>query len=134
VDWASELLSGLDILISNASAGGRGNFRDCVETDIIGAQALMRGEDFTYARYTGANITCISSRAASMGIPFLQSYAAVKSATISTAKSMAIEMATRGIRVNAVSPGNIELERGAWRDAKLHNPKVYAQFLSNNPI
>jgi NAD(P)-dependent dehydrogenase (short-subunit alcohol dehydrogenase family) len=41
VDWASEQLGGLDILISNVTAGG-GSSWHCVETDIIGAQALMR--------------------------------------------------------------------------------------------
>jgi hypothetical protein len=41
VDWASEQLGGLDILISNVTAGGS-SFRDCVETDIISAPALMQ--------------------------------------------------------------------------------------------
>jgi 3-oxoacyl-[acyl-carrier protein] reductase len=121
-------------LISNVSAGGSGSFRDCVETDIMGAQALMRGSLSHMADQSGANIICISSRAASMGIPFLQSYAAVKAATISMVKSMAMEVAPRGIRVNAVSPGDIEFDGGAWGEAKLHNPKVYAKFLSDNPM
>lgn len=69
-----------------------------------------------------------------MGIPILQSYAAVKAATISMVKSMAMEVAPRGIRVNAVSPGDIEFDGGAWGEARLHNPKVYAQFLSENPM
>ena len=58
-------------MISNVSAGG-GSFRDFVETDIIGAQALMRGGGLSHMQdQSGANIICISSRAASMGIPFL---------------------------------------------------------------
>ena len=134
VDWAAEQLGGLDILISNVSAGGGASFRDCVETDIMGGQALMRGSLSHMQNQSGANIICISSRAASMGIPFLQSYAAVKAATISMVKSMAMEVAPRGIRVNAVSPGDIEFDGGAWGEAKLHNPKVYAQFLSENPL
>jgi 3-oxoacyl-[acyl-carrier protein] reductase len=134
VDWAGEQLGGLDILISNVSAGGGGSCRDSVETDIIGAQTLMRGALSHMQDQSGANIICISSRAASMGIPFLQSYAAVKAATISMVKSMAIEVAPRGIRVNAVSPGDIEFEGGAWGEAKLHNPKVYAKFLGDNPM
>jgi 3-oxoacyl-[acyl-carrier protein] reductase len=133
VDWASEQLGGLDILISNVSAGA-GSFRNSVEIDIMGAQALMRGGLSHMQDQSGANIICIASRAASIGIPFLQSYAAVKAATISMVKSMAIELAPRGIRVNAVSPGDIEFDGGAWGEAKLHNPKVYAKFLGDNPM
>jgi 3-oxoacyl-[acyl-carrier protein] reductase len=133
VDGAGEQLGGLDILISNVSAGD-GSFRDCVETDIMGAQALMRGGLSHMQDQSGANIICISSRAASMGIPFLQSYTAVIAATLSMVKSMAIEVAPRGISVNAVSPGDIEFEGGAWGEDKLHNPKAYATFLNDNPM
>lgn len=133
VDWASNTLGGLDILISNVSAGG-GDFRASVETDIIGAQALMRASLDQMQDHCNANIICISSRAASIGIPFLQSYAAVKAATISMVKSLALEVASRGIRVNAVSPGDIEFDGGSWAKAKQHNPKVYASFLKDNPL
>jgi NAD(P)-dependent dehydrogenase (short-subunit alcohol dehydrogenase family) len=57
-------------------------------------------------------------RLKSLGLPFLQSYAAVKAATISMVKSMAMEVAPRGIKVKAVSSGDIEFERGVG--AKLY--------------
>jgi NAD(P)-dependent dehydrogenase (short-subunit alcohol dehydrogenase family) len=133
VNWASERLGGLDILVSNVSAGGT-DFRANVEVDIIGAQTLMRGALEHMQDHSGANIVCISSRAASIGIPFLQSYAAVKAATISMVKSLALEVAERGIRVNAVSPGDIEFEGGAWARVKKERPEFYASILNDNPL
>lgn len=133
VNWAGSQLGGLDILISNVSAGGN-DFRASFETDIIGAQSLMRASLELMQDNNNANIICISSRAASIGIPFLQSYAAVKAATISMVKSLALEVASRGIRVNAVSPGDIEFEGGSWDNVKQHNPKLYTSILRDNPL
>ena len=79
--------------------------------------------------HSDANIICISSRAASIGIPFLQSYAAVKAATISMVKSLALEVAERGIRVNAVSPGDIEFE-GARGRARAKNGRNFLPLFS----
>lgn len=133
VNWASEQLGGLDILVSNVSAGGN-DFRASVEIDIIGAQTLIRAALEHMRDHTGANIVCISSRAASIGIPFLQSYAAVKAATISMVKSLALDVAERGIRVNAVSPGDIEFEGGVWDRVKKERPELYASILNDNPL
>ncbi|MFT6519790.1 MAG: NAD(P)-dependent dehydrogenase (short-subunit alcohol dehydrogenase family) [Candidatus Azotimanducaceae bacterium] len=49
-------------------------------------------------------------------------------------KSMAMEVSPRGIKVKMVSSGDIELEGGAWGEATRHNAKVYAKFLSDNPM
>jgi 3-oxoacyl-[acyl-carrier protein] reductase len=97
VDWSSEQLGGLDILVSNVSAGGV-SFRGRVETDIMGAQALLRGSLSHRQDGSGANIICIASRATSMGVPFLQSYAALKAATI----SMVIADAQSNLRLSGV--------------------------------
>jgi len=133
VNWASEQLGGLDILVSNVSAGGN-DFRASVDVDIIGAQTLMRAALEHMQDHRDANIVCIASRAASIGIPFLQSYAAVKAATISMVKSLALEVAERGIRVNAVSPGDIEFEGGAWARVRKESPEFYARILEDNPL
>jgi len=133
VDWASEQLGGVDILVSNVSAGGV-DFHASVQVDIIGAQTLMRRALEHMRDDDGANIVCISSRAASIGIPFLQSYAAVKAATVSMVKSLALEIAERGIRVNAVSPGDIEFEGGAWARIRMERPELYATILGDNPM
>jgi 3-oxoacyl-[acyl-carrier protein] reductase len=133
VDWAATQLGGLDILVSNVSAMS-GDYRTCVEIDIIGVQALLRAGLAHIEDNSGGNLICISSRAASAGIPFMQAYAAVKAATISMVKSMAIELARRGIRVNAVSPGDILFPGGTWEDTQNNNPKLFAAVLKENPM
>jgi len=133
VDWAADQLGGLDVLVSNVSAM-QNDYRKCVEVDIIGANALIRKSLAHMADDSGANVICIASRAAAVGIPFLQAYSAVKAATISMAKSTAIEVARRGIRVNVVSPGDIEFPGGSWAIAKDANPKLYGAILKENPM
>jgi 3-oxoacyl-[acyl-carrier protein] reductase len=64
----------------------------------------------------------------------MQAYAAVKAATISMVKSLALEVARRGIRVNCISPGDIEFPGGSWERAKTDNPKLYNAVLKENPF
>jgi 2-deoxy-D-gluconate 3-dehydrogenase len=133
IGFARDAMGGLDILVSNVSAMNT-SFRDCVEIDIIGVQALLRAGLARMEDHLDANIVCISSRAASVGIPYLQSYAAVKAATVSMAKSMAVEVARRGIRVNVVSPGDIIFPGGTWEDTEKNNPKLFNAVLKENPF
>lgn len=133
VEWAADTLGGLDVLVSNVSAM-RNDYRRCVEVDIMGAHALVRAGLARMEDDAGANVICIASRAAAVGIPFLQAYSAVKAATISMVKSTALEVARRGIRVNVVSPGDIEFPGGSWARAREENPKLYGAILRENPF
>lgn len=133
VNWAAETMGGLDILVSNVSAMNN-SFKDCVTLDIIGVQALMRTALEHLPDHQDANIICISSRAGSIGIPYMQPYAAVKAATISMVKSLALEVARRGIRVNCVSPGDIIFPGGTWEKTEEENPKLFNAILKENPF
>lgn len=64
----------------------------------------------------------------------MQSYAAVKAATISMVKSFAMEVARRGIRANVVSPGDIEFPGGTWESTRHNNPKLFDAVLKENPF
>ena len=56
-------------------------------------------------------IVCIASTDGIQGAPFHASYGAAKAGLIHLAKSMAVEWATHGIRVNVVVPGTITTPR-----------------------
>ena len=63
------------------------------------------------ARTGGGSIVNIASVTAIQGSPGQSAYSATKGAVISFTKSSAKELATSGIRVNAVAPGIVKTER-----------------------
>jgi 3-oxoacyl-[acyl-carrier protein] reductase len=61
-------------------------------------------------RSTFASVTVISSVVAARGSPGLSVYAATKAGLEGFARSLARELGSRGIRVNALAPGFLETE------------------------
>jgi NAD(P)-dependent dehydrogenase (short-subunit alcohol dehydrogenase family) len=64
----------------------------------------------------GGAITALASVTALQSGPGIAAYAAAKAALINFVRSMAVELAPNGIRVNAVAPGTIRTPRGEQRD------------------
>ncbi len=70
---------------------------------------------------SGGNIVNISSAAGLQGLPYNSAYCASKGAVLLLSKSLAVEFASRGVRVNAICPGavdtplvkNIQIPEGA---------------------
>jgi len=58
----------------------------------------------------GGRLVLVSSTAGQRGEAFHADYAAAKGATISIVKSLALELAPRGITVNSVAPGWVDTE------------------------
>ena len=115
---AAAALGGLDILVNNA---GRSVTQPIADVDEETFDALfnlnMRGIYFCTQRALGylpagsgcvVNITSVHARA---GRPNNSVYAATKGAIVAFTQSLAVELAERGIRVNAVGPGVIEVPR-----------------------
>jgi len=65
------------------------------------------------------SIILISSVAALKGDPCLSQYSASKGALISLTKSLAVELAPKGIRVNCISPGIVEDTRMSNRASEM---------------
>ncbi|MFM2301502.1 MAG: hypothetical protein RLZZ84_1238 [Pseudomonadota bacterium] len=53
------------------------------------------------------NIVCVASTAGLSGIPYSVAYAASKHGVVGMIKSLALEYAAAGVRVNGVSPGQV---------------------------
>ena len=134
VAWAAETLGGLDVLVSNVSAMAGPDWHASCAVDLIGTDELIRAALDVFDDDSGANIVCIGSRAASTGAPRIPAYAAVKAATVSMVKSLAREVARRGIRANVVSPGDIIFPGGSWDQAREENGKLWENIVRENPF
>src|SRR5471030_1060687 len=61
-------------------------------------------------------------------------YRSVKAALVPYVKSLSIEMASKGVRVNMVSPGTIFEEGNGWGREHAANSERYTRFLAKNPM
>ncbi len=109
-----EKVGHIDVLFVNA---GIAKFAPLAEADEAlfdeMTDANFKGAYFTVQRALpllreGGSVIFTSSIAAHFGMPGASIYAAGKAALISLAKTFAIELASKKIRVNVVSPGPIE--------------------------
>lgn len=74
--------------------------------------SLLFAKSFASSLYSNdsSSLVFISSTAALVGESGLSAYSAAKGALISAAKSLAVELAPRKLRVNCISPGWVETE------------------------
>jgi len=83
-------------------------FRSQLELNLVSA---FQGCKAAASRMTeGGAIVNITSGAGTRGSPFTGPYAAAKAGLINLTQTLALELADRGIRVNAVSPGPVVTE------------------------
>lgn len=119
VDEAAEALGGLDLLANNAGVTEELDFLDTDEETYDTVFDLnIKGYFFCAKRAVplmleagGGSIVNITSIHGHAGFPQHTAYAATKGAVNAFTRQLAIELAPRGIRVNAVGPGVIEVPR-----------------------
>jgi glucose 1-dehydrogenase/3-oxoacyl-[acyl-carrier protein] reductase len=119
VDEAAETLGGLDVLVNNGGVTREVPFLETTpETYDEVFDINMRGYFFCAQRAAramveagGGSIVNISSIHGGGGFPQHVAYAATKGAIVAFTRTLAIELAPRHVRVNAVAPGVIEVPR-----------------------
>lgn len=103
----------IDILINNAGIAGRAaplweqdvdEWRQVIEVNLFGILHCCRAVIHAMRRARYGRIVNIASIAGKEGNPNMTAYSASKAAVIGFTKSLAKEVATEGICVNAVSP------------------------------
>ncbi|KPU83944.1 3-oxoacyl-ACP synthase [Marinosulfonomonas sp. PRT-SC04] len=112
---AIEAMGGLDILVNNAGITRDNLFMrmkddqwaDVLEVNLTSTMRLCRGVMRPMMKARWGRIINISSIVGTTGNPGQANYAAAKAGMIAMGKSIAQEVASRGITVNAVAPGFI---------------------------
>jgi 3-oxoacyl-[acyl-carrier protein] reductase len=135
VDEVVKEFGGLHVLVNNAGVAIDGllmRFKDedwdkTLDTNLKGAFALMRAASRPMMKQRGGAIVNVSSIVGEMGNAGQAAYAASKAGLIGLTKSIARELASRNIRVNAVTPGFITTDMTAALSAELKE-KMAAQI------
>jgi 3-oxoacyl-[acyl-carrier protein] reductase len=122
----------VDVLVNNAGGTFHAGFED---TSPRGEQILVE-ENFTQVTgmirrmlpmmQPGSSIINVTSSEAHQAAPGFAVYAAMKAAVESLTKTLALELAPRGIRVNAIAPDALQTEGEAGvRERMLARPLPY---------
>ena len=113
---AESELEGVDILVNNAGINRDGLFvrmsdkdwDDVIEVDLGSVFRLTRELTHPMMRRRFGRIVNITSVVAVTGNPGQANYCAAKAGMIGMSKSLAQEIASRGVTVNCIAPGFIE--------------------------
>lgn len=117
VTTAAQRLGGLDVVVNVA---GVDQFRRFEDLDLavwqrhlgvnLTGPMLVSHAALPYLRESRGNIVTISSIAGLRAQPYQAAYCASKAGVIQLMKSLALELAADGIRVNTICPGGVETE------------------------
>ena len=125
VDFAVGELGGLHIMVNNAGIGGShkrfldDDFEDFERTMAVNIFGVLVGSQRAarhMVEHGGGVITNITSIGGINAGPGVMAYRASKAAVIHLSRSIAIDLARRGIRVNCIAPAHIPTAMNATFD------------------
>jgi len=136
LEAARQSLGRVDILVNNTTAFG---FVDDVHgwessftVDVMAAvRASWKVVPWMVEAGGGSIVHLSSISGLEAGAP--PAYAAAKAALVSHAKTLAVTLAPKRIRANAVAPGSIDFDGGAWNRVKHTNPDFYNRVVASIP-
>jgi NAD(P)-dependent dehydrogenase (short-subunit alcohol dehydrogenase family) len=111
--------SAIDVLVNNAGVGGglpidetdTQNWRRVLDTNVWGTFLVSR--QAVPRMRQGGRVINISSVLGRFGVPGYTAYCASKHAVIGLTRALALELAGRGITVNAICPGWVDTQMAA---------------------
>ena len=112
-DQVQQKASHIDILVANAGGGSFGAIGSITEEDFDRTFGInVKGTLFTVQKALpllrdGASIIMTASTTTTRGLPNFSVYAATKAAIRNFARTWALDLKDRHIRVNAISPGPV---------------------------
>jgi NAD(P)-dependent dehydrogenase (short-subunit alcohol dehydrogenase family) len=138
--WIADVgatFGGIDIVVSNVSALSIGqddaSWQAEFNTDMMGTVRAVTAAMPFLEKSTAPSIVVISS-VSGREVDFAAGpYGVFKAALVHYAKGLSFQLAGRGIRVNAVSPGNTYFPGGVWEQIEHGNPELFKQAMALNP-
>jgi NAD(P)-dependent dehydrogenase (short-subunit alcohol dehydrogenase family) len=130
----------IDVLVNNAGINMKKEFTEVTDeefqrillTNVTAVFALSR-EVVKYMIEKGSgSIINISSMASQYGIPKVIAYTASKSAIEGMTRAMAVELSSKGIRINCIAPGFIATDMSA--KALNNDPERKSKVMGRTPI
>jgi 3-oxoacyl-[acyl-carrier protein] reductase len=137
VEGAAAELGGIDAIVCNVSALAVGDTPETWDksfrTDMMHTVNSIAAAMPYLEKSRSASIVIVSS-VSGFEVDFAAgSYGAIKAALIHYAKGLSNQLIGKGIRVNAVSPGNTYFEGGIWQNIEQGMPDLYKTAMSLNP-
>ena len=122
-----EALGGIDVVVNNAGLTrdnlamrmSDADWNAVIDVDLTAAFVVCRAALRPLLRQRWGRIVNVASISGVMGNPGQANYSAAKAGLIGLTKSLAREVGTRSITVNAVAPGFIETDMTTTLDAAL---------------
>lgn len=134
---AAAALGGVDMVVANVSALAVGvdeaAWRSGFDVDLLHTIRLVEAAMPFLEASDAASILAISSVSGRESDFTGYAYGAYKAALVHYMHTLAVNLAAKGIRANAVSPGNTYFDGGIWQKIETGAPELYAKSLALNP-
>jgi NAD(P)-dependent dehydrogenase (short-subunit alcohol dehydrogenase family) len=130
---------GIDHFVANVSALGTEDteegWRKAIEIDLVSTvNSVHHVRPHLEKRGLGATLTIIGTVSLVEVAGPTQPYRSVKAALVPFIKSLAIDMAAKGVRANMVSPGTILEDGNTWGRQRDAGAERYKRMLARNPM
>jgi 3-oxoacyl-[acyl-carrier protein] reductase len=137
IDAAAAAAGRLDVLVNNAGLTKDAlmvrmtdqDFRKVLEVNLFGVFNCSRAAAKIMMKQRSGRIISVSSVVAFTGNPGQANYSASKAGLVGMTRTLALELAPRGVTVNAVAPGFIETDMTAAL-----SPKVKESLAARIPL
>jgi 3-oxoacyl-[acyl-carrier protein] reductase len=137
VGRSAEAFGGLDVVVANVSAlaipDSEENWQTSLNVDLMHTVRLVQAAMPYLERSEAASIIAISSVSGRESDFASGPYGVAKTAIVGYIHGLAMQLASKGIRANTVSPGNTYFEGGVWESIETGNPDLFKMAVELNP-
>ncbi|MEO0549268.1 MAG: SDR family oxidoreductase [Pseudomonadota bacterium] len=138
IENAANTFGGCDIMIPMASAGGGAHaseesWQKNFEVDLLSTFRCIEAAMPHLEQSDSASIIVLGTTAALEEFAGPQSMNSMKAALINYASNLSRSVAPKGIRVNTISPGPIQIPGGAWDYIQANLPDFYNAIHASIP-